>query len=198
MRKSFVWTLIAVNIVGLAVIFGLRQFKAGRENVAETPASYGTIQDFTLIDTKGEAVSLSALKGRPWIANFMFARCAGACPLMSTSLSGLQKELPGNVRFISFSIDPEFDSPQALESYSRQYNAEPGRWLFLTGDKAVLRQILKDVHIDDGALEDPTLHTLRFILVDGAANVRGYYDSSDEKAVQKLTQDAKILARGGL
>lgn len=72
------------------------------------------------------------LEGKVWIADFMFTRCSGPCPLNSGKMEGLQKRLPKDVLLASFTVDPAYDQEKVLRRYARRFHAEPGRWLFLT------------------------------------------------------------------
>ncbi|MBI4432401.1 MAG: protoheme IX farnesyltransferase [Candidatus Omnitrophica bacterium] len=152
---------------------------------------YGQVQKFDLVDQNSRTTTSDELKGKPWVGSFMFTRCAGQCPLMNVKISGLQKKLPPSVKLISFSVDPEYDSPAVLKNYSQNYNPEPNRWLFLTGQKPIIDEVLKSFYVNTS--DDPGMHSLRLALVDQTLQIRGYYDSSDPEAMQKLARDAQKL-----
>ncbi len=194
MRKSFLILLFALNLVALPLLFVLGRLKAQAPQAAQELPVYGTVADFELLEKDGGRVNRASLEGRPWLANFMFAHCPAACPMMSAKLSGLQKTLPEDIRFVSFSVDPQNDTPAALTEYAKQYHAVNGRWLFLTGGKEAVDGVLDSLLL--ARSDDPNLHTLRFILIDGRSRVRGYYDSQDAEAIKKLTADAALLLKG--
>ena len=154
------------------------------------------LPDFSLLERNGEKIGLSDLKGKVWIADFIFTRCPGPCPRMSARMASLQRDLAGeeDLRLISISVDPEFDTQEVLAKYAARYQAEAGRWLFLTGEKAAIHALAKSGFLV-GGVDDVTLHTTRFILIDRQGRVRGYYSSSDEEELRKLTNQARALAR---
>jgi protein SCO1/2 len=91
-------------------------------------------------------------------------------------------------------VDPEFDTPEVLAKYASQYRAEAERWFFLTGDKTAIHHLAKSGFLV-GGVDDVTLHTTRFVLIDREGRVRGYYSSGDEDELQKLRNDARALLR---
>ncbi|MCI0420621.1 MAG: SCO family protein [Acidobacteria bacterium] len=154
------------------------------------------LPDFRLVTSTGQTLALDDLKGKVWIANFIFTRCPGPCPRMSVRMASLQRDLnrEGSLSLVSFSVDPEFDTPKVLAKYAAQFQAEEGRWFFLTGDKADIHRLAKSGFLV-GGVDDVTLHTTRFVLVDRQGRVRGYYSSSDEEDLRKLANDARALLR---
>ena len=113
-------------------------------------------------------------------------------------------ELEGfpSIQFVSFSVDPERDTPARLTEYAAEYKADPERWHFLTGDKSRLYALaIQHFHLAAGAMlappPDPAhtiLHSTKFVLIDAQSGIRGYYDSYDPNQVQKLIRDARRLA----
>ncbi len=164
-----------------------------------TPAlpSYGVVPDFTLTDQSGRAfVSKNSLDGQIWVANFIFTTCAGPCPRMTSQVRDMRdavQQIP-DVRFVSFTIDPARDTPEALAEYGKRWKADPDRWFFLTGPQSELHNLSRNVFKlgdIDGSLE----HSTRFVLVDRQSRVRGFYDSSDAEKVQQLLADIRQLAK---
>lgn len=155
----------------------------------------GKVSDFRLNDQTAKPTSLATLTGKVWIASFIFTRCQGPCPLMSQKAAYLQKQLAGEkrLRILSITMDPEYDSPAVLAAYGEKFNANPERWLLLTGEKADIIS-LAITAFKLPASENPNLHSTRFVLVDQQAQIRGYYDSQDPQAIEKLIRDAKTLA----
>lgn len=160
-------------------------------NGKSTPAAYGQAPDFSLTERSGEAFSKSRLLGKPWIANFIFTSCAGQCPLMSAQMEKLQSQFSPEtgMQFVSFTVDPERDTPEVLSEYADRFQAEKGRWFFLTGPRPEINRILREFFLSP--VEEPAMHSIRFILVDRDAKIRGYYDSSDAGAMKQLGEDAK-------
>lgn len=152
---------------------------------------------FSLTERSRQLIGLDDLKGSIWIADFIFTRCPGPCPLMSARMSKLQetfKDVP-SLKLVSITVDPEFDTCQVLSEYADVFQAQKGRWFFLTGERTRIHELAK-AGFRVGGVEDVSLHSTRFILVDQEGRVRGYYDSQDDQEIQKLIHDAKILLRG--
>ena len=186
------WIFLAVNLV---LVVGL--FFLGRERgfyfwkVSDTAVqTYGAVPDFLLTERDGSQVSLSSLKNKVWIADFIFARCAGQCPLMSQKMSALQDKIK-NAYFVSFTVDPENDTPAILSDYAKIYHADPSCWFFLTGDKETLNRVAQGFHVT--GLDEPMFHSAKFILVDKKGQIRGYYDTDDSESLKRLKADAHEL-----
>jgi protein SCO1/2 len=150
-----------------------------------------SITPFTLTRENGDAFSSEQLKDGPWVASFLFTRCPNQCPALSERLRALQNTLPDRARLVSFTVDPAHDTPQELSSYARRFSADPARWLFLTGDPAVLKRVQTDLGLSTD--EDPNLHSLRLVLIDARNRARGYYDSGEPEALARLQKDLKGL-----
>ena len=155
---------------------------------------------FSFIDQDGQKVTLETLRGRPWIADFIFTTCAGPCPVMTAKMAKLQEALPPGVRLISVTVDPANDTPAALKKYAKQFGADESRWRFLTvasaGDADAVYAFARGMLV--AALpaneQNPIIHDERFILVDADANIRGYYHSGDAEKLAELKADAAELA----
>lgn len=151
---------------------------------------------FSALDQAGRTVTGKALEGHVWIADFIFTRCTTACPLISAKMLLLRKAIAApDVRFVSFSVDPEFDTPAVLSDYARRWNADP-RWLLLSSKPSDVQNIARGMKVPLERTQDPDnpiLHTTFFFLVDRSGHLRGVYDSLDEDAVKKLVTDAEGL-----
>jgi protein SCO1/2 len=160
--------------------------------------SYGTAPDFSLVSEDHQDISRNNLMTKVSIIDFIFTECAGTCPMMSSKMSELQTSLSNDphVQFISFSVDPETDTPEVLSEYAKQYNAKKGTWIFLTGNKQSIYDLTKQgFHLGlDIEGDNAIIHSQKFVLVDSHAVIRGYYDSEDEEAMKNLIRDARILA----
>jgi protein SCO1 len=164
---------------------------------------YGAVPDFSLVERSSKTIRLADLRGAVWIADFIYTTCEDTCPLQSTELAKLQKEWHDkpHLQFVSFSVDPDNDTPAALTQYADRYNADKARWLFLTGEREQLMRLVQEgfrlsaLPAPDHAMSGVILHSPRFVLVDQQARIRGYYDSRDSKALQRLRSDIGILLR---
>jgi cytochrome oxidase Cu insertion factor (SCO1/SenC/PrrC family) len=153
---------------------------------------------FSYADANGNTVTNESLKGRPWVAAFVFTNCTQACPMMVGKLRELQDETKGSdLRLVSFTLDPQRDTPEVLRDYGKRLGADGARWLFLRGDsqEAVMKtaQAMKVAATVD---KDKNIgHGDWFLLVDADGWVRGHYRSSEADAVKQLADDAKKLAK---
>ncbi|MCC6129535.1 MAG: SCO family protein [Acidobacteria bacterium] len=206
--KPWQIVLMAVSLASVtaAVLYGLKnpagapaQVRVEREDLPDL----GPIPDFTLTSEEGRPVSRADLLGKVWIADFIFLRCTGTCPMMSSRMSALAKEMAEEtrIRFISFDVDPDRDTVADMKEYARQYGANPGQWTFLRGEKPVLRSIARHgfrLPVEDAppGAPEPIFHSTRFSLVDDGGRLRGSYESNDPEAMQRLRQDVKRLVAG--
>jgi protein SCO1/2 len=168
---------------------------------AELPI-YGQLQAFELTDQHGREFTLARLHGRPFLADFIFTRCAGVCPGMTSRMARLRPELPDQVALVSFTVDPSHDTPAVLARYAEDLKAPTG-WIFATGSRATLYALatngfkLAAMEVPEQEQrkggDGPFLHSSKFVLVDAGARVRGYYDSEDPPALERLVADARRL-----
>lgn len=165
---------------------------------------YGKVPYFLLTDQRSERLGSADLKGKLWIANFIFTRCAGPCPLMSAHMRSLQEDFESteDVHLVSFSVDPDYDTPPVLSEYALRFRANPEKWAFLTGDKTEIFDLSQhafhlgasDVPEEDRkSVGQSVMHSQKFILVDRAGRIRGYYDSTQAEQLKKLKLDARSL-----
>src|SRR3954468_11536645 len=157
-----------------------------------------TVPDFTLTERSAREVKNQDLAGQIWIADFVYTSCGGLCPIMSEKMRKLQDTLPAEVRLVSFSVDPDVDTPAVLTEYAKKFGADPNRWLFLTGSKEALFQLSKDgfkLAVDDsgGTEQEPITHSSRFALVDREGRIRGYYSMEEPSELAHIIKDAKSL-----
>lgn len=169
-----------------------RTLPARLEKFAPAPAFKFTAQD-------GSAVANEDLKGKIWVANFIFTRCKGPCPVMTSRMAQLNQSLAGRsgqgVGLVSFTVDPEYDTPAILKEYGETVGADPAKWKFLTGpkeqvDDTVMKGFLQALSQDQ---EGMPIHSTRFVLVDRDGWMRGFHDGNDPEVVQKLLMDIGAL-----
>ncbi|HTS16933.1 MAG TPA: SCO family protein [Verrucomicrobiae bacterium] len=167
----------------------------------ETPV-LGWVPEFSLTEANGSALRRGDLLGKVWIASFLFTRCGEQCPLMMHHELQLYPNLPvrDDLRLVSFSVDPDWDTPKVLTEYARSFGVDRARWAFLTGDKKQIYHLSIDgFHLAaqdaDPAKEMPILHSTKLVLIDRHGAIRGYYDSSDPAEMLKLIRDTRrVLA----
>ena len=199
--SGIIWkvTLILIPLVTLGLLLWLRNVEVNALQ-QRTISSYGTVPSFQLTNQKGQPFGSPQLAGKIWIADFVYTTCPGPCPMISSRMSELQKPLEKtDVHLVSFSVDPEKDTPEVLSRYAERLQAEPGRWDFLTGPKSVIYKLSHDgfkLAISDGGdAQGIPVHSTRVVLVDRNGQIRGYYDATDAEAITKLLADTNHLLR---
>lgn len=151
--------------------------------------------------SKPRAYSTGELKGRVWLVDFVYSMCGGPCPMITGRFGALQRELPNEIGLLSVTVDPRNDTPARLTEYAESAGAEPGRWLFLRLEPEVLETfVMRDLKLPYAydakrPPKDRVIHSTMIALVDAGGAVRGYYDSTDDAAVERLRADARRLAK---
>jgi protein SCO1/2 len=189
-------TLIAIPIVTLALLLWLRQVEVNALR-QRTVSAYGNIPEFQLTNQDGNNFGSVDLRGKIWIADFIYSTCPGPCPMISSRMSELQKPLEKtDVHLVSFTVDPAKDTPEVLRTYAERLRAEPGRWDFLTGAQSTVYNLSRNgFKLAVGEEKGVPIHSTRMILVDRSGTIRGYYDAAEPDAVTKLVADTTHLLR---
>jgi protein SCO1 len=200
-RGSLAWKLILIliPIVTLLLLLWLRHIEVAALR-QRAVSSYGTVPAFQLVNQNGQPFGSAQLTGKIWIADFVYTTCPGPCPMISSRMSELQKPLEKtDVHLVSFSVDPEKDTPQVLRGYAEKLQADPGRWDFLTGPKSAIYKLSHDgfkLAVSDGSGElGVPVHSTRMVLVDRHGQIRGYYEATEADAITKLLADTNHLLR---
>jgi len=196
MKQKFLWAILFSAIAAVfAAAFVLRQ--APNEQTAPGTPLILPAPSFTLTDQAGRSFDSASMRDKVWIADFIFTSCAGSCPRMSEKMALLQKRLPAAVQLISITVDPRRDTPAVLAEYARRYSAQQDRWHFLTGladdIEKIVQQGFRLSIAEGGSPEEPVTHSVRFVLVDRAGTIRGYYDSTEPSQFEQLIRDAGTL-----
>jgi len=201
MRLIWVGVLLTAMLLVLgALLLALR----ARQARMPPPPVYGSVAEFTLTNADGRPVTLADLRGRVWVADIIFTRCAGPCPRMTAQMKRVQDALPPNsgARLVTLTTDPEFDSPAVLAAYARKFGADTNRWLFLTGAKAEIAKLAVDslkltaIEKKPGERLDPAdlfIHSTLFVIVDKQARLRGVFETEGE-GIEPGAAQARILA----
>jgi protein SCO1/2 len=200
-----IWVFLGSALVGISALsLYLHSTRAGRETAPalEGLNSFGAVPDFSLTERSGRTYTLADLRGKVWVANFVYTSCTDTCPLQSAEMAKLQRDFEpaDDLRLVSITVDPERDTPAVLERYARRFGADRERWLFLTGGREeILRLAQEGFRLSAAPGSDPGLflHSARFVLVDRGGEIRGYYDSREPAALERLRRDAsELLAEG--
>ena len=175
---------------------------AARNSAGKALEIYGTVPSFHFTAQDGASFSDKDMLGHVSIANFIFTRCPTICPLFTMKMQRVAEQTSKKIELISFSVDPEYDTPERLAAYAAQHSADTRRWHFLTGDQEAVQNTV------EGALKIPMenegedengvpdiVHGSHFVLFDGQGRIRGYYNSNDAQRVTTMIQDAETLAK---
>jgi protein SCO1/2 len=188
------------GLVLVQVYAGLRKLQQSREAgpVSALEQLRRQVPDFQAVDQDGRVVTPESLRGKVWVAGFVFTRCLGPCPLITRRMAEIQelvRDLP-EVRLVSFSVDPAHDTPEVLKAYAQTHGALPGKWLFLTGEpEAQLRLVregfLTAVQPVEGS--DQVIHGTMVAVVDAAGEIRGFYDGLSADTPEKVAARVRAL-----
>jgi protein SCO1/2 len=204
--RRLVWIALATTLA-IVVMVALWKLRFGPGSAAGPPV-YGEVPPFALVERDGRAVTSGSLTGQVWIADFIFTRCGGMCPGLTTTMAALMRRLArdaGDVRGVTITVDPAHDDPEALSRYAERYGADPARWLFLTGEHDAIERLVRDgfrlsiAELPPGEREgssEPITHSDRFVLVDRHLQIRGYYHGTDPESIAQLETDIARLAQG--
>jgi protein SCO1/2 len=157
---------------------------------------YGQVPPFELTGEDGRTFASHSLNGQVWVADFIFTTCSGPCPRMSTLMRQVQNSvasMPG-VQLVSFTVDPARDTPEVLAAYAKRYNAQAGRWHFLTGPQATLHGLKREA-FKLGSVDGSLNHSTRLVLIDPRGRVRGYYGTEEESPVRRLVVDIQRVRK---
>lgn len=208
----FWWGLLILILGGLLGAAAMRG-KMTRPTATDTPLSHnparelpvlGSISDFELTERSGKTVTRADLQDSVTIVDFIFTYCGGICPIMTSQMKTLQDHFDARtpIRFLSISVDPERDTPKALSSFAKRYDADPERWWFLTGDTYVIYRLCRESfmltveRVGEDKLEadmEPVMHSPKFVLLDRDVRIRGYYDGTIPEEVDQLKRDVVKL-----
>lgn len=203
-------------LYGLFLLSSLGMVFSGCHSSSGEFPNYGKLPSFQLINQDNQAVSLEDYRGKVWVANFIFTSCAGTCPMLTKRMKKVEGAIQGLTkgqedipfRIVSFSVDPEQDTPERLKEYAKEYKVDTTLWTFVTGPLGQITQmVVKGFKISMGKVPVGTqggeataqeifevVHGEKFVLVDQEGNIRGYYDSNSS-GIKKLLADMKTLLK---
>ena len=193
-------TVITVGGLAMAIAMALlaRSMRPRR-----ALATYGQLPHFTLVDQRGAPYTTASMLGHATVVDFVFTHCTSSCPRLTAQMAELQKRFAkdgSDARLVSFSVDPDNDTPPVLSDYAARAGADPSRWTFVTGPADdVIRAVVQGFKVSAakiarGAGESDVTHGDWFVLVDAAGRIRGYYPTDDERDIEHVIDDAERLA----
>jgi protein SCO1/2 len=209
-RKTgwLVWGGPALVGLTLLLAFGLAQLSSHNDAGRPLPV-YGQIADFSLTNQNGRAVSLADLRGQVWVADIIFTRCPGPCLKMTKQMKALQDALPSGDRakLVTLTTDADFDTPPVLKTYAERFQADPQRWMFLTGTKQEVAKLAID-SLKLSAIEkkpeerespqDLFVHSTIFVIADKRGQLRGVFETTGEGIEPESVKEQILEAVGRL
>ncbi len=198
--------IIVLNFLVALLAFSCSQekklpFLGPKQVNAKGDTVYHQIPSFRFLNQDSVFVSEKDVEGKVYVADFFFTTCPTICPKMKTQMLRIYERYKDRdeVRIISHSIDPDFDTPNVLKDYATRLQVKAPKWNLLTGDKAAIYQLGQKSYMVS-AQEDPNeaggfVHSGAFILVDKNRHVRGIYDGTVEAEVNHLLEDMEVLLK---
>jgi len=193
-----VWGGLVVVI--MAVLFAFVREQRSRLNLPVI----SQITDFTLTNQLAKPVGLAKFANKVWFADVIFTRCAGPCPAMTRRMAELQEHFSGDpdVAFATLTTDPAHDSPAIMQRFAKRFDADAGRWQFLTGAKSeIVRLAVDDMKLivrekplgEQTSPEDLFIHATIFVVIDRQGRLRGVLESMEEGWKAKAIAIANTL-----
>jgi len=210
MRNIVAIAIIAIAMIGF-VFFMTTQNKEktpqlpffGIDSIsAQNDTVWHKVGDFNLISQKSDTISQKNLDNIIFVADFFFVNCPGICVKMAKQMGRVYEAYASNpkVKMVSHTVNPEADSVKILYEYALQQGVtDHKKWLFLTGEKAVIYKLAREQYYatatqGDGGADD-FVHTERFTLVDKNKHIRGFYDGTKESEVNQMMFDIDRLLK---
>lgn len=186
--------VVLIVIMGTAAYIVINKAEMSRSKLPE----FTPVPEFSFLDQDEEVFDLDRLKGKISLVDFFFTRCKGPCPIMSNNMGQLFTYYAGNdkIQFVSISVDPEFDTFEALKQYAKDHDVTDGRWNFIRNEKENVIDLCENGFLLP-ADELPGNHSTKFALVDETGMIRGYYSGTDNSSVEQIKSDIDLLLAGG-
>jgi len=185
--RPWVYVLTLIMIIALIVVMQ-------PETEGDQLPVIGEIPAFSLVDQDGDLFTLENVKGNVWLADFIFTTCSGPCPIMTERMGMVQHDLLDidKLKFVSFTVNPDYDTPEVLKKYAQRFDADVGSWSFVTGKYEQIQELIVE-GFKMGDVEEIVFHSTRFALVDHEGNLRGYYSGTEPAEHEILTRDIQSL-----
>ena len=209
--KPFYIALALLSVV-TAILIGLYQVKQANSRAADGYSEEALepliqLPGFILTDKAGSSFHSDQLRGKVWIADFVFTRCQGPCPMITLQMAKVETKLKqdpnwGDIRLVTFTVDPDYDTPKVLSEHAQRVDVQTSNWLWLTGQRKQMWDLINNefklmVGTNEIAGDDPghglITHSTKFVLVDRKMRIRGYYNALDGEEITRLYRDLNIV-----
>lgn len=170
------------------------------DSTIQYKSRFHKIADFSFTNQNGKTITQKDYEGKIYVADFFFTTCGSICPKMTTNLVDVQKAILNNpkVMLLSHTVTPEIDSVAVLKAYAVKNGVNDKKWNLVTGDKKDIYTMARKSYlaVKLGKPEElyDMVHTENFVLVDAKRRVRGFYDGTDKKEIQRLIEDINWLS----
>ena len=204
-----------IGITFIILLFGIWAIPKIVKKVSKSSlVTFEKVPDFQFTNQEGNIITNKDFEGKVYVVEFFFASCPTICPKMNESMLKIQDEFFGNPNFgiVSITIDPERDTPEALNNYAKEHQVKLKNWHFLTGDiDAIYKLSNKGFKLyagENAEAEGGFEHSGLFALIDKKGYIRSrtirtgenenpikFYDGLDPKQIQMLKEDIAILLK---
>ena len=197
---------VLVLIVLFVRIFGPARYAIEHSHRTQELQKLSIVPPFAFTERSGRLITNHDLTGKIWVADFVYTTCPGPCPLVTAGMAKIQDAVVHDpqVQLVTFTVDPQTDTPPVLAKYADQFGADPNRWWFLTGAEKPLYDLIQNgfrLAVQDNRGQPPqdgqftVTHSTYLALVDADGNVRGYYDGLTSDSRADLLRDIKVLEK---
>jgi protein SCO1 len=203
LRASTKGPQIIFLLFGVILLGGLA-FRNQLRGKGKRPPKMGRIADFQFLESSGKKVGLADLKGKVWVASFIFTRCSGPCARVSAAMAEIHRDKGlGDLQLVTFTVDPEFDTKNVLNAYAENVRVKKrdSFWYFLTGSKKDIHSLIfksfrlpvEEAKPGSMPVGEQFAHSPRLVLIDRDGVIRGYYPSTDALKIRELKTAAAGL-----
>jgi protein SCO1/2 len=201
--RKYIWVVAAVlGIVTLTVL------RTRLRNIPDPPAVMYTLPAYDLVDQEGRPFTPETLRGKVWVAGFVFTNCPSTCPAVTRAMGSLRDRFDRmdiDIEMVSFTVDPARDTPAVLKAYAESVGAHTDHWRFVTGSTDDVRRLVREGFklgigdptpvsgaqpADGGAMFD-IAHSTQLALVDTEGGVRGFYDIEPDGGLDEVFHRAQ-------
>ena len=161
-------------------------------------AKYHKISDFKLTNQNGKEITQANYKDKIYVADFFFTTCQDICPVMTKNMYQIQEQLKNDnqILLLSHTVIPEVDTVEQLKEYAIENNVDDSKWNLVTGDKKQIYELARKSYLaveDSNYSQYDMIHTENFMLIDKERQIRGFYDGTNSKEINRLLKDIEIL-----
>ena len=197
---------VLIGVVLFVRVFGPARYVREQSHSGMDLPKMSIVPPFALTERSGKTITNHDLSGKIWVADFIYTTCPGPCPLITAGMARIQDAVirDPQVQLVSFTVDPQTDTPAVLAQYADKFRADPNRWWFLTGPEKPLYDLIQKgffMVVQNNSGQPPqegqykVTHSTYLALVDGNGTLRGVYDGVSVDSRTDLLRDIKLLEK---